>query len=262
MEKNKKIKITLKKKKTIIKDQTKSKKKTRGKGKKKIKLPKIPNELIIIPNKDKEFHEGWTKNRKSLNIIHPFRCVILAPPNLGKSTTAKNLLMHQEPPFERVIIVHCDPDYTREYEDVENVELLSEIPKPNDEGYFDGIEKTLVILDDLEYKMMLKEQKRCLDRLFGFVSTHKNISVILCAQDPFNVPPCVRRMSNFWILWKLQDLDALYTLARRTGIPKNEFFKILHSFKNKHDSFWIDGTKDTPFPYRKNGTIPLDVKGY
>ena len=114
--------------------------------------------------------------------------------NLQFLIVVKNLLIRAKPPFEEVFVIHCDPDYTKEYDDIGAV-LLKDIPSPED---WEGQVKTLVILDDLEFKGMSKDQRRNLDRLFGFVSTHKNISCILCSQDPFNVPPIVRRCSNLW----------------------------------------------------------------
>ena len=219
------------------------------------KRPKhaLPDKLIPIKNDDKEFHESWTPGRNMLNICHPFRAVILGTPNCGKSTTAKNIIIRQDPPFEEVYVIHCDYENTKEYEDV-GAQMLGEIPAPEE---WEGQVKTLVILDDLEYKQMSKIQKKNLDRLFGYVSTHKNISVILCAQDPFNVPPCVRRMSNLWILWKINDTDSLNTCARKAGMKKDEIKDIFKMFDDPRDSLWIDNTSHSPWPMRKNGFIPI-----
>lgn len=213
---------------------------------------RLPNKIIPLPNPDKTFHEKWYKGRGMLNIPHPFRCVALGPPNVGKTTIVKNLLLRAEPPFEEVVVIHCDSGYTKEYNDIgENLELINEIPAPED---WEGIKKTLVVLDDLEFKGMNKQQKRCLDRLFGYVSTHKNISCILCSQDPFNVPPIVRRCSNLWVLWRCPDLDAMATCARKTGLKANNFNSIFNQLMMEpRDSLWIDTTAHTPYPMRKNG---------
>jgi hypothetical protein len=163
--------------------------------------------------------------------------------------------------FEEIKVIHCDPDYTKEYDDVE-AEMLSEIPAPED---WEGAVKTLVVLDDLEFKGMSKDQRRNLDRLFGFVSTHKNISCILCSQDPFNVPPIVRRCSNLWVLWRCPDLDAMASVSRKTGMRSKNFnsiFGTLFTYTNPetgeqytrpHDSLWIDMTEKSPYKMRKNG---------
>jgi hypothetical protein len=218
---------------------------------------KLPNKILALPNPDKEFHEKWFQNRNMLNIPHPFRCVALGPPNVGKTTVVKNLLLRARPQFEEVVIIHCDSGYTKEYDDVgDNIELLNEIPKPED---WEGLVKTLVVLDDLEFKGMNKEQKRNLDRLFGYVSTHKNISVILCSQDPFNVPPIVRRCSNLFILWKSNDLDSMANVARKTGLKSNDLKNIFDKLlPDSKDSLWIDTSTNTPYPLRKNGFILLE----
>lgn len=212
------------------------------------KKMRLPNELLALPNADKKFHEKWKDSRNMLNIPHPFRCVCLGPPNCGKSNVVKNLLIRAKPAFEQVFVIHCDPGYTKEYDDIGGI-LLNDIPTPEQ---WEGKVKTLCVLDDLEFKGMNKDQKRNLDRLFGFVSTHKNISCILCSQDPFNVPPIVRRCSNLWVLWKCCDLDAMATCARKTGF-KN-FNTIFNQLKiDGHNSLWLDMTEKTPYPMRKNG---------
>ena len=132
------------------------------------------------------------------------------------------------------------------------------IPTPEE---FEGKVKTLVIIDDLEVKLLSKDQKRALDRLFGFVSTHKNISVILTSQDPFNVPPLVRRCSNLWVLWKPTDLDSLKTVARRVSMPSQDMIDIFRNIMPEvYDSLWIDLTKKSPYKLRKNGTLLLTKK--
>jgi hypothetical protein len=223
------------------------------KQKKKLRLP---NELIALPNADKGFHESWTKGRGMLNFPHPFRAVCLGPPNVGKSTTVKNLIMRADPPFEEIIVIHCDSSYTKEYEDLgENVQMLDEIPAPNE---WEGACKTLVVLDDLEFKQANKTQKRNLDRLFGYCSTHKDMSVILCSQDAFNVPPIVRRCSNLYILWRSPDIDAMAMAARKTGLKSNNFNSIFNQLMlEPRDSLWIDMTTGSPWPLRKNGFIPF-----
>lgn len=212
----------------------------------------LPRRIIPIENPDKLFHEKWHERRNLLNLPHPFRGVLLGPPNVGKTTIVKNIIIRAHPPFEEIFVVHCDPSFTEEYDDLgESCVILEEIPTPDE---FEGKVKSLVVLDDLEFKFMDKVQRRSLDRLFGFVSTHKHISVLLCSQDPFNVPAICRRCANLWVLWKMTDLDALATCARRTGMKALTFRKIFQKvITEPHDSLWIDLTDKSPMPLRKNG---------
>lgn len=205
----------------------------------------LPASLLPIRNADKKNHEVWTPG-DILNFPHPFRGVLLGPPNCGKTTTVKNILLRQHPPFDRLYVIHCDGGYTQEYDDV-NGKLLTDFPEPNQ---WPGQEKTLVVVDDIELKTLKRQQRMCLDRLFGYVSTHKNISVLLCSQDPFNVPAIVRRCSNLWVLWPGRDVDAVQTCARKCGEDLRSKFELCTSPK---DSIWIDLTDHSPQKLRKNG---------
>lgn len=225
--------------------------------KKKGNKVRLPNKIIALPNPDKTFHEKWHKNRCKLNPPHPYRILCLGPPNVGKTTLVKNIILRTKPEFEEIYVIHCDGNYTKEYDDI-GVEMLEEIPAPEE---WEGLVKTLVILDDLEYKSMNKIQKRNLDRLYGFCSTHKNISVMLCSQDTFNVPPIVRRCSNLFVLWKSPDLDSMSNVARKTGLQSKDLKNIFDQLmKEPKDSLWIDLTDHSPYPLRKNGFIIINKK--
>lgn len=218
---------------------------------------KLPKKIIALPNADKVFHEKWTKNRDILNIPHPYRAMMLGPPNSGKSTVVKNLLLRADPPFERIYLIHCDPEYTKEYDDIPSIVKLDAIPDPTE---WPGDCKSAVVLDDLEFKRMSGEQHRCLDRLFGFVSTHKNLSVLLCSQDPFNVPPIVRRCSNLYILWNSPDVDSVATASRKSGFDSKGLKELFKLCNDNHDSIWIDRTSGTKNPLRLNGYKLIKIK--
>ena len=216
----------------------------------------LPNKLLIIKNPDKIWHQKWQHGDNMLNFPHPWRAVLLGLPNCSKTSTIKNILIRQNPPFERVIIIHCNPKYTKEYDDIDG-EMFGEIPPIN---FWDGQSKTLCILDDIDFKNMKGDQMHRLNRLYGNISTHNNVSVALCAQDTFQVPPIVRRCSNLWILWKMGDLDNVSRVAKKTGLTSNQ----LHSLFDKHckletDSIWIDRTKLSPYPLRSNGFTIIKI---
>ena len=111
-----------------------------------IKNESLPRQLLAVRNLDKKNHEQWVQGDDLLNFPHPFRGVLLGPPNCGKTTTVKNILMRQEPPFKRMYIIHCDGEYTQEYDDVNGV-LLKTIHLPEQ---WPGKDKTLVVVDDME----------------------------------------------------------------------------------------------------------------
>lgn len=220
----------------------------------------LPKKIISMENKDKKFHEKWGVTRDLMDIPHPFRLIIGGPPNSGKSTIILNIILRvadSKRPFEEVLLIHCDADNTEEYEDLD-CEYLDEIPAPSD---FEGKVKTLVILEDLELEHMNRDQRKNLDRLFGYVSTHKHVSVIATSQDPFRVPSGVRRCCNFFIFFKTRDMDSLARLARKTGLKGEDFKHLFDNICNEeHDSLWIDITKNSPAFLRKNCYEEIDYE--
>jgi hypothetical protein len=171
-------------------------------------------------------------------------------PNGGKTTTILNIIARADPVFEEIICVHCDPEHTKEYDDVDCT-MLNAIPSPEE---FEGKVKTLCIIDDIDLSQIDKVQKKNLDRLFGYVSTHKNVSVMITSQDAINIPTCARRCANIFVLWRITDMDSASRVARKTGIKSREFNSIFDGLDIKdHSSLWIDLTRKSPYPLRKDG---------
>jgi hypothetical protein len=211
---------------------------------------KLPQCIIPIKNPDKLFHEKWTPSRDPLDLPHPFRICLLGKPNSGKTTIMKNIIVRCTPEFEEILLVHCDGDNTAEFDDLD-VEVIDSIPHITD---LDPDVKRLIILEDLEYGQMPKEQKACLDRLYGYASTHKNTSVMMTSQDGFSIPAICRRCCNIWVIWKVDDTDSMNTIGRRIGLKKAQIEGLFNEHLNdSHDSLWVDLTKNTPFPLRING---------
>lgn len=214
---------------------------------------KLPKKIIALENKDKKFHEKWYPGRDLLDIPHPFRMLLASKPNCGKTTVIINVIMRAaqgKKPFQRIVVIHCDPEDTKEYEDLD-CEMLEKIPDPKE---FLSDMKTLVILEDLNYMSMDKVQLGCLERLFGYVSTHKNISCMATGQDIFRIIPTVRRCTNIFVIWKSHDTLMIKALANKLNINPDKFAACLEEkCKTLHDSVWIDFTDDTPAPHRKNG---------
>ena len=222
------------------------------------KKPKsqLPKELIYIPNADKHFHEEWQDGDDALDFPHPFSCLLASggKPNLRKTNTAKNIIVRQSPPFEKILLIHCGGRVTKEWGDF-NAELLEEIPHPYDDEIFDPKVKTLLILEDLNFPDGFNEESRKrIDRIYGYTSTHQNLSIICTAQGFFSIPHMIRLMSNVIIVWKTQDMDSLETIRRRVDMKRPDWLYMFNNFiKKKHDSLWIDNTKNTPYPLRVNG---------
>ena len=99
--------------------------------------------------------------------------------------------------FERILINHNDENM-KEYQNVDAGYIEELLPIQE----IDLNTRNLIIIEEIEYKNMKngKQQRSSLDRYFGCFSTHHNISIVLTAQGPFQVPPNIRRMSSHVVL--------------------------------------------------------------
>ena len=218
------------------------------------------NKIIAFKNKDKGFQENWSKKKDLLDIPWAFRAVFCGPPSSGKSTIVKNIILKSRPMYKKVKIVHYGGEDTMDYDEIDGVEVvpLSALPDPTEIN--PTKEKMLLVLEDVPLSSLNREQKQKIDRLYGFSSSHRGVSVITCAQDAFDVPVGARRSSNIFVLWKQPDLSALQTMASRTGYTAREFRNLFKLCKNKHDSIMIDMTEHSPAPLRFNCYNPILMK--
>jgi len=216
--------------------------------------------IIAFKNKDKGFQEKWNPKRDLLDIPWAFRAVFCGPPSSGKSTIVKNIILKARPLYKKVLIVHYGGEGTQDYDEIDGIEVvpLSGLPDPVDIN--PRKEKMLLVLEDVPLSSINREQKQKIDRLYGYSSSHRGVSVICCAQDAFDVPVGARRSSNVFILWKQPDLNALQTMASRTGFTTSEFRNLFKLCKNKHDSIMIDLTEHSPAPLRFNAYTPIAIK--
>lgn len=216
-----------------------------------IMIKPASEKIIVLENPDKKFHERWENGRHLANFPHPFRLWACGKPNSGKGLILKNIIAHADPPFERIVVLHCSKEGTTEWDDVvlDEDDVIEKVP-PLD--YFDASIKNLLVVDDFNLAQLDKESKLLMDRLLGFVSTHGNLSVAVLHQDLLQSKVCQRRMCNIICLWKLPDVDSCCVLARKCGVKRKYFMQILKKFKSPHDFLTIDMTTKTPMPYRIN----------
>ncbi len=221
---------------------------------KKKKPPTFSKTLMYINNNEKSNHEKWSDihGRDMLNFPKPYRIILAGGVNSSKTSTVLNIIARAFPVFENIYLLHCGGKYTTEYDAIDYT-LLDSIPSPDDER-FNGKKKHLLIIEDKCFEDISKTEKKNLNRLFGYVSTHKNTSIIMTAQNFFDIPPSIRRMSNIFILWKILDRDLLGVLGRRVGYCKNDMIALANDyFVHYRDSLWFDNTQDSPYPIRSNG---------
>jgi len=205
--------------------------------------------LLIFENEDKTFQE--TADAENLLYIpHSFRCILCGPPSSGKSSVLKNIIINQKKPFDVIYLFHIDHS-TDEYQDIDVV-VLDELPEIED---IDPKKKNLIIIEDIDVKSLNKKQKSLLDRYFGYVSTHKNTSIAITCQQPYSIPPSLRRLSNVMCLWRGNDLRAMGYLSQSFGYDYKYLSQLFNVYcKTKHD--FITFTDHNP-KIRKNMTLVI-----
>jgi hypothetical protein len=219
----------------------------------------LPDSIIPIECADKEgWSESWSSGRNWLNFPHPTRGVFCGLPSSGKSTYIKNIIIRTIPHYEEIIVSGFDNDNSKEWDDKLKVTFISGIPDPKS---FNRDKKRLLIIEDLDTSNLKPVDKSNLNRLFGYTSSHCNLSIFLTCQNPFDVKPPIRRMANLFVLFKSHDMNSLITLSSRTGIKSKHMVVIMSQLlTNPHDSLTIDLQQNSPAIYRINGYQKITLK--
>ena len=218
-------------------------------------IPRAPNEIVPIKCADKKGVETWNNNHNKdiSNWPSPVRILILGPPNVGKSTLIKNIIIHARPRYQEVFLIHEDAEFSKEYDDLEPTEKMCDIPELEYWEYEGPYKKRCVIVDDLEYTGANKERLSRLAVLFRYASSHKGLSIILAHQSFFDIPTIVKKMSNVFIVYKPRARNELSLIENRVGLPQDMLKELFeHVAPNFNDSICIDLTKNTPAPLRLN----------
>ena len=152
--------------------------------------------------------------------MHPFTAIIARPSQSGKSMFRMRLISNAReciaPPPER--IMYCYSVYQPLFDQFPDVEFVEGLPDLN---MFDGVKRTLLIIDDL-----MHETNETVSKLFTRVSHHKNVSVVYLTQNLFNNNKHNRTISlnaHYIILFKnVPDATQVQCLARQMFPRKSE----------------------------------------
>jgi len=227
------------------------------------RIRKPEKRIIPIRNKDKVGAEKWTDKRiRDIgNFPSPSRILLLGPCGVGKSTLIKNLIMHQTPRFEEVYLIHEDAEVTKEYDDLQATEKLSDVP-PIDFWDIEGkYIKRAVIIDDLELTSANKERMKNLAILFRYLSTHRSMTIYFAHQSFFDVMNLIKKMANVFIIWKPRARTELGLIENRTGLEKDTLKDLFKTVATGHrDSITIDLTENTPSKLRLNVFQPIELQ--
>ena len=219
-------------------------------------MENIGKKIYIFENKDKEtFRESPDKNNIG-NFICPFRMILCSSPNRGKTNLTKNVILQQNPPFERIIVYHID-ETTNEYSDLD-CEIITELP--DDYSVYNTDRKTLIIFEDIPFEFLSKKEKKKANDLLTYFSTHKNISLIMSTHHPFSISPSFRSKANIMILWKNMNAKPLYEIAQRMNIQRKIIDYVFDNICTGHfDNLCIDNSGSGPI-LRKNIFEPIQFE--
>lgn len=241
-------------------------------------MPKIK----ALPNIEKLGHEVWDSKRDLLNWPRPFRWLIAGKVSCGKTTMILNYLV-RSPGFDNIFLLHPNTyisnipledelinnniinmkaDPVLEYQGVEYTPLAY-IPGLK---YFDEIakKKNLMIIDDIDIVSYLKKRREVreerLNKLFSFISSHKNLSIIISSQDPSSqLPGFIMKMSNVITIYKPRDSYIVQTMARKLSFEYQQLKMFLNICKIDHDSVTFDYIPNSLAPVRLNIYKPVIV---
>ncbi len=255
------------------------KKSSLSKLKKKLHVKK--NEFRIVENPDKMFHEKWNddnhpiddNNSNLFNIPKPFRWLLIGGPGSGKTTVIFNILAHLNPSPKYVFLVHqstfeprfiYDPENSNDIISEENVseykgiKLITLKSIPPTHFFMDDRYKknhSIVIIDDVPIKQwvkMNKENDSLVNKLFSYVSTHHNVSILSAFQDIYSQGiTSIRRFSNVVTMFRPKDVKLMGVWSSNFGVDMRQLSELCNT---SHDSITLDGTNDSPAPIRYNFT--------
>ena len=212
-----------------------------------VKQEKLPKELIRFKSSDKEHHQKPDLDDLA-NCCSPVFCVIAGNVNCGKTSLLKNLLVHKNPFYERIVVYSPLGEATTEYSDVIDCELIDYVPEFD---FFDRDIRNCFIVEDCDTKSLSKDERYKLGRFFGVCASHNNIDVYVISQNVFDLLPQIRRLANIVFLFKNNDLECMKSLAKKFSLKNDELKTIFRTF-TKYDSLCVDDTRPSEHRLRKN----------
>jgi hypothetical protein len=236
----------------------------------------LRGEIVPLNCADKKIDDRWEEGQDLAAFPQPYRALLLGPPNCGKSTLAKHMLIHADPPFDELIVIHEDyqPDGggSTEWDDADPTLVMGE---PPDLAWWDAHVaeddpdeapvRRLVVIDDLESTGVSKQRQRNLATLFRYCSSHLGMSLILCFQNMFGLPPILRKMANVIICWRPVARNEVGLIANRVGLTAEDLMLLFrtaehHFGRSTRHSLCFDSTTDTPAPIRVNLFWPMRLE--
>jgi hypothetical protein len=226
--------------------------------------------LVAFGCQDKLLCETWEDLGRASNLANfpaPFRMLLIGPPGGGKSMAIKNLIVHADPPYQEIYVIHEDARATREYDDVEPTAMMEDVPGLEFWDSLPSVDndgqpyKRLVVVDDLEATSATRERNKNLAILLRYASSHKGLSVCLAHQSYFDLKPIVKKLSSIVLLWRPRARNELALIENRTGLEKGALTAVFDELgRDARDFITIDHTRGSPAPMRWGLWQPLTLE--
>ena len=226
----------------------------------------MPKKIQVIENPEKKCHQKWSDihNRCLLDFPQPFRWAVLGAVSCGKTSLVLNYLIQCQQ-FDNIFIMHpqtYNPNVEMADEAINKNILVPNVDIPEYKGvehfslayipsmrYFDGLAKikshNLLIIDDIDLVSYLKKRREVreerINKLFSYVSSHKNLSIIVSSQDASSqLPAFVLKMCNVITIYKQRDEFVVQTLSRKMSVSYKKLKALLDLCKDKHDNITFE----------------------
>ena len=217
-------------------------------------MSKTTATLAVVENPEKKNH---TAPPDDVSPSFPSRFLFAGRPGSGKGVACLNLLARGN--FDTFTICHWDKkaeEWTSMLDDQDDFRMLGfkEDGLPTAET-FDRDKRNCLVLDELPFDLMSKQERAHLERIANYFCSHLSISLFILCQDAFSVPISVRRAIDYFSLWPSPIKMTEGLLSRMLRIDLGDLF---HRFcRQKHDFLTIDTTGQGP-KVRLNFFSPIE----
>ena len=199
------------------------------------------HKIHLFKNREKALVHEDEDLENIANLRRGFKMLISGSPHVGKTNMVRQFIIHKNPAFDRILVVHVDPS-TIEYDDIDGVEMVpnvADLPAPED---INPEQRLFIILEDLDVTALKRHDRDKINMYLRYVCSHRGVSLCMICHNPFAIPVDWRKKIDVYILYRF-DSDTLTMLARRMGIQKDDFrYLFKNCIKTKYDSLMIDLT--------------------
>lgn len=217
------------------------------------------NKIHVFENKDKDIEELYEEHdyKNLMNYKRGFRSLLVGLPSSGKTNFAKNIIINQQRPFDRIILVPLD-NSSLEY-DCLNAEIcapedISILAKPLFKG-----EKVLILLEDCSFSEWKKENLLQVSKTLRFLCSHHGFCLLVCCQQLYSVPVSFRRLMTHFTIFKMPNKLTCTLYCQNLDIDLELFKKLCNKFLEEPFANLTICTDGHKVKLRKNGFYSIDL---